>query len=222
VNVAPSTVILPDLNPDFDWPGGARRLDFLAENSVLCDFKVAGHITKEDLAAYRSLIVPAYMSLSEAEKQMIRDYQNGGGKVFIFAETPAESGLNAEILPPSDQTAMKDKPAETQVLAELNALAPDATHIELENAGAPVLANVTSVHDGQALVIHVLNYGQTPVRDLKLKLSVGKQFPTLVGRKPSLFSPDAKNAAFQKVQWKGSTLEATLPIVDSYSVVVVQ
>lgn len=117
---------------------------------------------------------------------------------------------------------MKDKSAEAQVLAEINSLAPDATHVELENAGTHVLANVTSVRDGKSLVVHVLNYGQTPVGELNLKLVVGKEFQTLVGRKPSLFSPDTKVAVFQKVKWKGSTLQVTLPSVDSYSVLVVQ
>jgi hypothetical protein len=222
VNVVPWAVLLPDLNPDFDWPGGATRLDFLAKNSVLGDFRFASRITKKDLAAYQGVIVPAYGSLSAPQKEMIRDYQNSGGKVSTFAETSAATGLNAEILPPSNQTLTTDKSAEAQVLAEINSLAPDATHVEPENAASHVLANVTSVHDGRALVIHVLNYGQTPVGELKLKLIVGKQFQTLVGRKPSLFSPDTKNATFQKAQWKGSTLEITLPTVDSYSVVVVQ
>lgn len=222
VNVAPLAVLLPDLNPDFDWPGGATRLDFLAKNSVLGDFKVASHITKKELAAYRGVIVPAYASLSAEQKAMIRDYLNSGGRVSVFAETSTTTGLDAQILPPSDQLPIKDKSAEAQVLAEINSLAPDATRIELENAASHVLANVTSVHDGRALVIHVLNYGQTPIGELKLKLIVGKEFQTLVGRKPSVFSPDTNSAAFQKVQWKGSTLETTLPSVDTYSVVVVQ
>ena len=222
VNVVPYAVLLPDLNPDFDWPGSATRLDFLAKNSALGDFKFASRITKKDLAAYQGVIVPAYTSLSAEQKEMIHDYQNNGGKVSIFAETSAAAGLNAEILSPSGQTSTKDKSAEAQVLAEINSLAPDATHVELENAASPVLANVTSVRAGKTLVIHVLNYGQTPVSELKLKLIVGKEFRTLVGRKPSLFSPDTKTAAFQKVQWKGSTLETTLPSVDSYSVVVLQ
>jgi hypothetical protein len=153
---------------------------------------------------------------------MIRDYQNSGGKAAIFAETSTATGLNAEILPPSDHGSMKHKSADAQVLAEINSLAPDATHVELENAASQVLANVTSVHNGGALIIHVLNYGQAPAGEVKLKLVAGKTFQTLVGRKPSLLSPDAKSAAFQKVQWKGSTLEVTLPSVDSYSVVVVQ
>jgi hypothetical protein len=221
-NVVPLAVLLPDLDPDFDWPGGAARLDFLARNSVLGDFRFASRITKKELAAYKGVIVPAYASLSVEQKEMIRDYQNSGGKVSIFAETSVAAGLNAEILPPSDQGSMKDKSAEAQVLAEINSLAPDATHVELENAASHVLVNVTSVHEGRALIVHVLNYSQAPAGELKLKLVVGKPFQTLAGRKPSLFSPDTRSAAFQKTQWKGSTLEVTLPSVDRYSVVVVR
>ena len=222
VNVTPLAVILPDLNPDFDWPGDASRLDFLAKNSVLGDFRFASRITEKELAAYRGVIVPAYAFLSAEQKEMIHDYQNSGGRVSIFAETSAATGLNGEILSPSEKDPMTDKSAEAQVLAEINSLAPDATHVELGNAASHVLANVTSVRDGRALIIHVLNYGQSPVGELKLKLVLGREFQTLVGRKPSLFSPDTKSAAFRKVQWKGSTLETTLPPVDSYSVVVVQ
>ena len=222
MNVAPLAVFLPDLNPDFDWPSAATRLDFLAKNSVLGDFRVASHITMKELAAYQGVLVPSYSSLSAEQKEMIHDYQNSGGKVSIFAETSDVTGLNAEILPHPGKGLMKDQSAEAQVLAEVNSLAPDATRVALERAAPHVLANLTSVRDGRALVIHVLNYGQTPVGEFKLRLTVGKQFQTLVGRKPSLFSPDTKSAAFQKVQWKGSTLEATLPFLDTYSVVVVR
>jgi hypothetical protein len=75
MNVVPLAVLLPDLNPDFDWPGGAPRLDFLAKNSVLGDFRFASDITKKELAAYRGVIVPAYASVSAEQKEMIRDYR---------------------------------------------------------------------------------------------------------------------------------------------------
>ena len=219
-NVVPLAVLLPDLNPDFDWPGDATRLDFLARNSVLGDFRLASRVTKKELAAYCGVIVPAYAALSAQQKKTIHGYQNSGGKVFIFRETSAASGLNAEILASSGPT--KDNSAEAQVLAEINSLAPEATHVQLGNTASHVLANVTSVSDGGGLVIHVLNYGQDPVGELNLQLIVGREFQTLVGRKPSLISPDTKGPAFQKVQWKGSTLEVTLPSVDTYSVIVLQ
>jgi hypothetical protein len=222
-NVVPWVVLLPDsLYPDFDWTGGATRLDFLAKNSVLGDFKFASRMTKKDLAAYQGVIVPAYASLSAEQQEMIRDYQQGGGKVCVFAETSRPTGLNAEILPPSENNSSKDRSAEAQLLGEIISLAPDAMHIELENATNHVLANVTSVRDGEPLVIHLLNYDQAPVGELKLKLFLGMKFQRLAGRKPILLSPDATSSAFQKVQWKGSTLEVTLPSIDSYSVVVVQ
>lgn len=222
INVVPYAILLPDLNPDFDWPGGAARLDFLAKNSVLGDFKLASRISGKELAAYHGVIVPAYASLSAEQKELIRDYQNNGGKVSIFSETTDDAGLNAGILAPSGNGPIKDKSVERQVLAEINSLAPDATHVELENAAAPVLANVTSIREGKALIIHVLNYGQMPVGELKLKFTVGKQFQSLVGRKPILFSPDIKNEGIQKMLWRKSTLEVDLPTVDSYSVVVLQ
>jgi hypothetical protein len=222
-NVVPWVVLLPDsLDPEFDWPGGATRLDFLAKYSVLGDFKYAGRIGKTDLAAYQGVIVPSYSSLSAEQKEMIREYQQSGGKVASFAETPAATGVNAEILPPSGAEASKDKSAEAQVLAEIISLAPDATHVELENAAGHVLANITSLRHGGRLVIHLLNYGQAPAGELKLKLVLGKNFQTLVGRMPTSLSPDSANSPLQKIQWKGSTLYATLPFLDSYSLVVLQ
>jgi hypothetical protein len=223
VNVVPWVVLLPDdLVPDFDWTVGQMRLDFLARNSMLGDFKLASRMTKEGLAAYQGVIVPAYTSLSVKQKQTVRDFQRSGGKVSIFAERSDVSGLNAEILPPSQNRPSQDKTAEEQALAEIISLAPDATHIEFENKTEHMLANVTSVHNGETLVIHLLNYGQTPVNELKIKVVLGQAFQKLAGRKPTLLSPDAKSLVFRNIQWKGSTLQATLPSVDNYSTVVLQ
>jgi hypothetical protein len=223
VNVVPWVVLLPDsLDPDFDWTGGATRLDFLAKHNVLGDFKYARSMTKKGLASYQGVIVPAYGSLSTEQKEMIREYQKDGGKVALFAEASGATGVNAEILPPLQQNSSKDKSVEAQVVAEINSLAPDATHIEIENTASHVLANVTSVREGGALVVHILNYDQAPVSELRLKLALGKNFQKLAGRKSTLFSPDGAGALLQKVQWKGATLEATLSTVDSYSVLVVQ
>jgi len=219
-NVTPWVVLLPDnLVPDFDWTISVTRLDFLARNSVLGDVELASRVTAKDLGAYRGVIVPALSSLPTPQKEMLRDFQRGGGKVSLFSETSSESGLDAEILPPSEGHSSKDKSAEDRVLAEIISLAPDATHIELEKTANHVLANLTSVNN-ETLVIHLLNYDQTPSSELKLKLLLGKEFQKLVGHKPTLLSPDAANSTLQNVQWKGATLQATIPSVDSYSVIV--
>ncbi len=222
-NVVPWVVLLPDsLDPDFDWTGSSTRLDFLARNSVLGDFKFASRVTKTDLAAYLGVIVPAYVSLSAEQKEMIDDYQRGGGKISVLAETASASGLNAEILAPSQINSSNAKSAEAQVLAEINSLTLDATRIDVGNPTNHVLANVTSAHSGGTLVVHLLNYGQTSVGDLKVRLVLGKAFQKLAGRKPALLSPDARSPVFRDVQWHGSTLELTLASIDSYSIVVLQ
>ena len=140
----------------------------------------------------------------------------------MFPETSRVSGLNGEIAPASESNSTRGKTAEAQTLAEIISLAPNVTHVELEGAANYVLANVTSVQDGKGMVVHLLNYDQHPVTALKLKLVVGKDFEKLVGRKPALFSPDATSSVLQKIQWKGPVLEATLPAIDNYSVVVLQ
>lgn len=223
VNVVPWVVLLPDnLVRDFDWTIGVARLDFLARNNVLGDFKLASQVTKKDLAAYQGVIVPSAMVLSAERQELIRDYRNAGGKVAFLTETSNASGLNAEILPPSPGHSSKDKSAEEQTLAEILSLAPDATHLELEKTASHVLANLTSVREGEALVIHLLNYDQTPSGELKLKLVLGKESQKLAGRKPALLSPDSPNATLQQLQWQGSTLQATIHSIDTYSVIVLQ
>jgi hypothetical protein len=153
---------------------------------------------------------------------MVRNFQRSGGKVSVFAERSDLSGLNTEILPPPHSRPSQDKSAEEPALAEIISLAPDATHIEFENKNGHTLANVTSVHNGQTLVIHLLNYGQAPVGELRIKLVLGQALQKLAGRKPILFSPDAKSPAFCHFQWHDSTLELTLASIDTYSIVVLQ
>ena len=223
VNVVPWMVLLPDtLDPEFDWPGGATRLDFLAKYSVMGDFKYASRVSAKDLSAYQGVIVPSYRSLSTKQQEMIREYQQGGGRVATFAESPNSTGIDGKILPPDETKKSKDKSAEAQAAAGVNSLAPEATHVELENSERHILANITKANEGRALVIHLLNYDQAPAEELKLTLVVGKDFQKLSGRKPVLLSPDTAGATLREAQWKGSTLSATVRSLDSYSVLVLQ
>jgi len=222
VNVAPFLVLLPDdLQTGFAWRDSIPRLDFLARSSFLCDLKLASRVTSRDLAAYQGVIVPSYASLSAEQKGMVQDYQTVGGKVYKFAERPETEGLNAEILPPATESSAASETAPEQVRAEIWSLAPAATRVEIETAGH-VLANVTSLQGGRMLAVHLLNYDPTPASRLKLKLVLGNEFKALIGRKPAFLSPDAPHPAIEKQEWKGSTLEITLPSLDVYSVVVLQ
>jgi hypothetical protein len=223
VNVAPWIALLPDnLQTGFAWKDSIPRLDFLTRNSFLYDLKLASRVTTKDLAAYQGVIVPSSASLPADRKGMIHDYQAAGGKVYMFAERSETEGLGAEIDAPAAGTSSAGgETVEGQVRAEIRALAPNATRVEIETAGH-VLANVTSVQIGNVLAVHLLNYDPTPSGELKLRLVLGKEFEKLAGHEPTLISPDAGHPAIEKQEWKGSTLQITLPSVDVYSLVVLQ
>jgi hypothetical protein len=223
VNVAPYLVLLPDrLQTGFAWSESAPRLDFLARNSFLYDLKLASRVTRKDLAAYQGVIVPSYTSLSVEQKAKIHECQAAGGKIYMFAERSETEGLNAEIYSPAAETnSPGGETALGQVRSEIRSLAPAATRVELDTAGH-VLANVTSVQGGKVLAVHLLNYDPTPATGLKLRLGLGKDFERLVGRKPNLLSPDARHPTIEKQEWRGSTLEITLPSLDVYSLLVLQ
>jgi hypothetical protein len=223
VSVAPWVVLLPDnLQTGFAWKDNIPRLDFLARNSFLYDLKLASRVTGKDLAAYQGVIVPSNASLSAEQKAMIHDYQATGGKVYMFAERSDAEGLNAELYSPgAENSSAGSATVQRQVRTEIRSFTPAATQVELETAGH-VLANVTSLPGGNGLVVHLLNYDPAPVGGLKLRLVLGKDFENLAGHKAALISPDAKHPAIEKQEWKGSTLQITLPSFDVYSLLVLQ
>jgi hypothetical protein len=223
VNVAPCIVLLPDgLQTGFAWRDSIPRIDFLARNSFLYDLKLASRVTHKDLAAYQGVIVPSYASLSPEQKGMIHDYQSAGGKVYMFAERSETEGLKAEInSPAAERNSAGGETVQGQVRTEIISLTPAATRVEIETAGH-VLANVTSVEGGKVVAVHLLNYDPSPAPGLKLRLVLGKDFERLVGRKPALLSPDLGHPMIGKQEWRGSTLEVTLPSLDVYALVVLQ
>jgi hypothetical protein len=109
------------------------------------------------------------------------------------------------------------------LICEVNARgAPEATTIEV--SGAPhVLANVTSADQGKTVVIHLLNYSPQPAHHVCFSLHLSRRFDGLIGKTPTLASPDSQTAAsLTNVMWKDATLEATLPALRTYAMVSIQ
>jgi hypothetical protein len=221
VNVAPWLVLMNDsLKTGFAWMDNIPRIDFLSRNSCLYDLKLAGRVNSKDLAAYQGVIIPSYATLPAEKKTIIHDYQAAGGKVYIFAERSETEGLSAEIYSPATEGSSGET-AQEHVRGEIRSLVPGATRVEVETNGH-VLANVTSVQGGKGLAVHLLNYDPSPASRLKVRLVLGKDLQRFVGKKPTLVSPDAAHPVIAKEEWKGETLEVTLPSLDVYSVVVLQ
>jgi hypothetical protein len=221
VNVAPWLVLVNDsLQTGFAWMDNIPRVDFLSRNSFLYDLKLASRVNSRDLAAYQGVIVPTYATLPAEKKAMIHDFQAAGGKAYIFAERFETEGPNAEIYSPATE-GTSGETAQEHVRGELQSLVPAATRVEVETTGH-ILANVTSIQGGKGLAVHLLNYDPRPASGLKVRLVLGKDQGRFMGLKPTLVSPDAAHPVIAKQEWKGETLEVTLPSLDVYSVLILQ
>ncbi|MCL5006017.1 MAG: hypothetical protein M1404_05745 [Acidobacteria bacterium] len=221
-NVTPVVVLLPDdLKAGFVWSKD-QLLDFLSSRSVLYGIKLAQSVNARELGNYQGVIVPAYDAMSAAEKDMIRSYVAGGGKVYVFGAPANLRGPNLEVSAPEvKQQLESDQAAQKEVETKIAALTSNATHVELKT-DAHVLANVTSVQNGDELVLHVLNYDPSPARNVQVRLSLGQRFRRLAGGRLTLLSPDANTEGLEGVRWEGDTVEMTLPSVDVYSVIAIR
>lgn len=220
-NVTPVVVLLPnDLKAGLAWSKDPL-LDFMSSHSVLYGIKLAKNVNARELEAYQGAIVPSYDAMSAPEKDMIRNYAAGGGKVYAFGTPSNLRGPKTEVSAPGVKERLdNDQAAQKEVETKIGALMSSATHVELKTE-AHVLANITSVRNGDELVLHVLNYDSTPAKHVEIRLSLGQEFKRLAGRNLTLLSPDKNKAGLEGVRWTGNTVEAALPSVDVYSVIAI-
>ncbi|MGH9325189.1 MAG: hypothetical protein ACRD2B_00660 [Terriglobia bacterium] len=226
VNVTPVAILIPDnYNINFAWSDtpSSAFFDFLSRHSVLYSVKPASQITDRELELFSGVVLPFYAGLTSKERQLVRRYQTHGGKVYAFAKTSELDGLKCETSSPDlvDHLIANSK-GEQEVLAKLASLAHGATRIRI--SGAPhVLANVTTIEGEKRIVIHFLNYNVTPASGLKFKLSLGRRFKGLAGKQVTLASPDSRSSSAPAgLNWKGTTLQGTLPALHTYTVVSIQ
>ena len=222
-NITPLAVLLPDdFKPGFAWTDSTPLLDCLSRNSILYAIRLAKSETAESLKASAGIILPWYEGMTPEERRMVSEYAAGGGKVYAFGTSSSpQKGFtefsNADIL----QHLGSDKPAQEELIAKVEALAPDTTQVRIETKGH-VLANVTEGNNHQSLAIHLLNYDSKTAVNLDIQLSLGKNDRDFAEKSPSLVSPDAPSSHLKDVRWDGSTLRATLPSLKRYSVIVLK
>lgn len=222
-NVTPLAVLLPDdFNPGFAWTDSTPFLDCLSRNSVLYAIKLAKHETTEDLKTYAGIILPWYTDMASVEKKMVREYAASGGKVYAFGSAPNPNDRFTEFSS-SDilRHLASDIAAQEQVIRETRALARGTTQVEIGTSGH-VLANVTTLSNHRAIILHLLNYDPSPAERVEIRLSLGRKYRALAGGSPALISPDTHAGTLSDVHWKGNTLHATLSSLARYSLVVLK
>jgi hypothetical protein len=209
-NLKPLLVVIPhDYEVGFYWKSDPTGFfDLLSKNSVLYDIRSEDVLTAGDLTGHTATVVPFWNSLSSEHQAMIEQYRKDGGSVYRMDAKydPAAAALTS---------AQQD-----EVLKNIATAGAGSTTVKTDE-GRHVLANVTTL-DGGGLAIHLLNYNPDPVSDVRVELRLGKRFEKLAGATPEILSPDQDSARIAHVKWRNGALEARLPHLDTYAVLVLK
>jgi len=191
VGVLRSPVARNGSDGGFTWDKGDTSFyDLLSKRSVPYKIRLLGAVNDAQLDEHRVIVVPHSTVLAPADEEMLARYKRRGGRVVTFdEEVPADA------------------------ITRIRAANAGAAWIEID--GAPhVLATLWSLDGGKRLAVHVLNYDQQPVNNVRVKLS-GIKHST-----PRLFTPDKETRGPEGVKSSAGHIEFVLPRLDTYAVVV--
>jgi hypothetical protein len=195
-SVAPVAVLRSSVARDgstggFSWSQGDTAVyDVLSKKSVPYKVRMLGAVSEAQLGEHRVVVVPRSTVLSPAGEAMLERYKSRGGKVLVL-----------------------DEEVPVQAIAKIRELVDGAEWIEVE--GAPhVLATLTNLDKGGRLAVHLLNYDQQAVSNVRVKLR-GTRLAS-----PRLLTPDAETRGPESVKRSADGIEFTLPRLDTYAVVV--
>jgi hypothetical protein len=225
--IAPIAVLMSEkprrgLDVNFGWDRDNTGLyDLLANHSVLFDIRLLTALDDSQLASYAGVVLPASVTLTARDAEMLLRYKENGGKIYIlgssaFAAVGAVQSSDAVF-----DTLLSREDSRREVLEKVRGLA--AGRFSLTVAGAPhVLGNLTRLGSGKALAIHLLNYDAAPAAGVRVRVDLDPQFGSLSGDQPRLVTPDAGTSGIANVRRSGSTIEFALDSLDTYGVVVLK
>jgi hypothetical protein len=191
VGVLRSPVSRGGSNGDFTWDKGETQFyDLLSKKSVPYKVRLLGAVSDEQMQEHCVVVVPHSTVLSPAGAALLDRYKRRGGKVLTFdQEMPADA------------------------IERIRDASRGAAWIEIE--GAPhVLATLTRSDQGRRLALHVLNYDQQAVANVRVTLR-GVDLAS-----PRLLTPDAETRGPVHVKRLAGAIEFTLPRLDTYALIV--
>ena len=192
--VANYLVLLPGTHMGFDWRQEKNDLyDTLAKRSVLFNLKLADKVKEIELAKYGTVVIPKGDPWPEALKL----YRQKGGKVDVV-DRASNGAIDA---------MLKRPPACASLLIDSD-----------DN----VLGNIARIDGGKALAIHILNYSQAPVADVRIGVDLGPECRETIKGTLELFSPDRDTSGEKTFQMSGQQLSFVLPKIDTYAVAVLR
>ncbi|MBV8284442.1 MAG: hypothetical protein JO175_07310 [Candidatus Eremiobacteraeota bacterium] len=170
--------------------------DEFLRKSVFFETKVLEHLDKgAPLEEFKVLVMPRDLPrLNKEQKARLQAFTNAGGVII---------------------SARKGE----QRLAERVQAAAGGPRLELEPRGY-VLAQLTRKPDGQALILHLLNYDhQTPAEHVKVRLDLSGLVSDLNRWRLQVLSPDSAQPRLSGLALQGSVCEFTVRRLEHYTVV---
>lgn len=208
----------------------------LAERKTLFDVLLDQRLSRERLAGYRAVVLPGVRSLSDAQRALLREYAEAGGRlvtVGAVGDLDENGAPRAKPGPPGETTARLPSGVATEpfleALDEITAAAP------LSRVEGPWTLRAGGFRQPNRLLLHLVNYnrdetaakdhrgpaGEQPIPTdpvpVTLNLPEGRQVSAV-----TLYSPDREDTPEIPCESAGHRLTFTVPEVEVYTVVAIR
>lgn len=208
-SLAPLAIVLDDRSLD------VALLNALSARGVVYNVLYEHDLTAQKLVSYRAVALLHANTVRDKALAALEAFVNRGGKLLAAgsAGTLDETGRTRPKPALFARGAYYEKlPGADQLAAALTAAARGRVNVD---AGAGVLFQAAEQNAGKPrLLVHLLNYRASPVRDVKVRVQ-GK-FATA-----RLLSPDSPRTAVRLVT-AGSGVDIDVPELATYSLLVLE
>lgn len=193
--IANYLVLIPDADIGFSWRQEKNPLyDTLAEKSILYAASVDSKVDEKKLKEYPVALI----AKNDPWPKALRLYQEHGGQVDVV-----NGSSKTEI------EALQNNPP---ACASLHVI-----------SGAHVLGNIVRLQGDQGLAVHILNYDQNPVRNVRVEVRLGTECREMVRGRVEFLSPDNGGTdTTETIPVSDDRLKLTLPKLDTYTVMVIR
>jgi hypothetical protein len=218
-SLAPVAAIAP-------YDGGKTERELITWLNQLSRFDIQYDVVfnKELSAAvlkkYRIAILPANVYLSPSVKSAVRDWLEAGGELYAFGDRK-DREKTFECRLDSSATGIEkgiiryyeNNPTAIKMATTLENALQSSMRYRIE-APPYVLHNAVSQQDSGRTIIHLLNYSQKPVADIRIVVNRA----TLQNAR--MYSPDFKTPQPLTAEIINKKTVCRIPLVKTYSVVV--
>ena len=217
--VSKIAVLAPPHIPSFEVSVKRESLyNALSELSVMYEIVLLHRLNDAKLlAGYEAVIIPNIAWIEEAQLAAVREYKNGGGKIYTIGST-IELQEIADMVSPTDLFTDLNFDSGRKVLLENLAMLTGKQLITVKGA-EHVAANIVHKRGTDRYIVHLVNYGE-PVKNIQLTVELEGIKENQPGQ-VQVLSPDPSEKVKVDLNTEGKTINITLSELQIYSVVVI-